>query len=152
MNKSKLLVYLACVWLVLEILAFTIVANAVGVLAAVLLGVGTTMLGLMDVRRLLEFLRARIGAKRERPAPDVLDGGLQALAALLLILPGFVSDFIGLALKAPSVRADISSRLRAKREAPGTIDLAPSEWKAVKEKKPRRRRQAAGKLPTPPTG
>ncbi len=41
----------------------------------------------------------------------VLDGTLAGLGAVLLILPGFVSDLVGLALAAPSIRFWVTERL-----------------------------------------
>lgn len=123
--KSKQLGLVAVVWLAAEILAFYLVAHALGLLVAILLGIATTMLGLSEVRRLAQFWRARGGGGA------TLDGALQALGSFLLILPGFASDFAGLALKSPSVRSALTERLRSRGRdgAPGVIDLAPHEWK-----------------------
>ena len=62
-----------------------------------------------------------------------LDGALQALASILLILPGFVSDLIGLALKTPSIRANVVKKYRqpAKESDPRHIDLSPQDWKTI---------------------
>ena len=84
-------------------------------MAAVALGVGTTLLGLLDIRRLVTYLRGRMGwsgEKQAQPSSKLVDGGLQALGAVLLILPGFASDLVGLALKSPPIRGDIAQRLR----------------------------------------
>jgi len=140
-NKSKLLVYLIGGWLAIEAIAFVLVVHFLGLIPALALGLGTTILGLMDIKRLVDYLRGRLplaGAKAARPAGSMVDGALQALGALLLILPGFASDLIGLALKAPSVRADIATRLREGPKGPRTIDLAPTEWKAIGHRKTRR--------------
>ena len=159
-NKSKLVSVALAAWLVLEIAAFVIVVQLFGVTAAVVLGVGTTLLGLADVRRLFGYLRTRKpGAvkaaavkaaagkaktgKAEAAASDgLLDGGLHALASLLLILPGFASDLVGLALKAPSIRASVADRIRGKTGGgdPRLIDLAPNEWKTLSHSGPKRRK------------
>jgi UPF0716 protein FxsA len=56
---------------------------------------------------------------------------------MLLILPGFVSDLVGLALVAPSVRFWVTQRLKlgkfgqlrnGRPTAPIAIELAPREW------------------------
>jgi UPF0716 protein FxsA len=71
----------------------------------------------------------------------------------LLILPGFVSDFAGLALKSPSVRADLTRRF-GKNDAvdppaggSSVIDLSPREWKNLDDQKrtARRVRREPGK-------
>jgi UPF0716 family protein affecting phage T7 exclusion len=64
----------------------------------------------------------------------MLDGLIRAIAAFLLILPGFISDLAGLALAAPSLRQMLARRFGgaavttagyARREI---VDLAPDEW------------------------
>jgi UPF0716 protein FxsA len=69
----------------------------------------------------------------------MLDGALQALASFLLILPGFASDFVGLALKSPSVRQSLVRRLRSRNKTgdPRLIDLDPREWRR-ETRRPRR--------------
>jgi UPF0716 protein FxsA len=130
--KSKRLGLAGVLWLSAEILAFYLVAHAIGLFAAILLGVATTFLGLSDVKRLLTFWRTREGGGA------TLDGALQALGSLLLIVPGFASDFAGLALKSPSVRAAIARRLRERGRdgAGGVVDLAPNEWHRVSRGRP----------------
>lgn len=134
-NKSKLVAFALAAWIALEILAFVLVMQFLGLLAAIALGVGATLLGLSDVKRLLVYLRGRVGQpKSAKGAAQTLDGALQALSSLLLILPGFASDLLGLALKAPSIRAGVADRIRARdkaRQGPRMIDLAPNEWKIL---------------------
>lgn len=143
-NKSKLLALALGAWITLEIVVFALVVRSLGVFATILLGLGTTFIGLSDVKRVLSYLRARLG-RTKRGDGVMLDGALQALGSLLLILPGFASDIAGLALKSPSIRENVSRRLR-ERDKPGgprTIDLAPGEWKIVAQKKKRKPRAAA---------
>ncbi|QGM94212.1 FxsA family protein [Methylocystis rosea] len=134
--KSKLVGAVLATWIVLEILCFALVVRAVGLLAAIALALGASLLGLSDVRRLLDFVRAGIAAKARGESSAtldgaMLDGALQALASILLILPGFASDFVGLALKSPSVRQSLARRLRARsgNADPRLIDLDPREWR-----------------------
>lgn len=147
MNKSKLVAYVLAAWLAVEILAFVFVVQVLGVIAAVVLGVGTTLIGLADVKRLFLYVRARLAQPQTQTGGvgNLLDGGIEAIGSLLLILPGFASDLVGLALKAPSVRARLADRIRGKVAAtsgPRTIDLAPSEWKAVTDEGRKRRTPA----------
>lgn len=135
--------YVVAGWIGLEILAFSLIVHSLGFLATLVLALATTMLGLSDVRRLLDFWR-RPGEALTRGMSA--DGGLQALGAFLLILPGFVSDFAGLALKSPSVRADLARRfgkgdaVDPPSGASPVIDLSPREWKNIDDQKPRSRR------------
>jgi len=143
-NKSKFLGFAIGAWIVVEVLAFMLVVKSAGALAAVALGLGTTALGLADIKRMLEYWRER----RTRGAQGngaTLDGAMQALAALLLILPGFASDFVGLALKSPSFRQSVARRIRegGKSRDPRIIDLDPEEWKVVTRKRRPPRKSAA---------
>ena len=136
--------FLIAGWLALEIAAFIFVSHSIGVFLALLLAIGTSLIGLADSRKLLDYLRrralgAKLGAIDAQAEGALFDGALQALAVLLLILPGFASDFIGLALKSPSMRKSLAKRLSAKAVDPRHIDLPPSEWKRLAT------RRAAGK-------
>ncbi|CAJ0887570.1 hypothetical protein AMST5_03804 [freshwater sediment metagenome] len=150
-ERTKFIGLALGLWLILEIVAFAFVLRAIGLLAAIALGLATTALGLADVKRLLTVWRER-GKLRADGA--MADGALQALASLLLILPGFASDVAGLALKSPSTRAALLARLRNQGAAPAgpqTIDLQPHEWKHLTaggrpKRKPRKKDQVT---PTP---
>ncbi len=149
MGRSKLVAYVLATWLVIEVVAFILVVQILGLVAAIALGVGTTLLGLADVKRLFDYVKIRFSRSKEQRAAAVnmVDGALQAFGALLLILPGFASDLVGLALKAPSIRAGVVDRIR-NREAskgPPTIDLQPNEWKQIDapKRRPRRKKPAA---------
>lgn len=129
-------------WLLSEVLLLMLVVRMLGFGGAVLLGIVTSLLGVMALRRLgLNATRTLRTAMAGREAPDgaVLDGVLGALGGLLLILPGFISDLVGLALITPSVRQSLRSRLGPPRQetrngqarTSGVIDLAPNEWSVV---------------------
>lgn len=121
-------------WFVLEVLAFWAVVEALGVFGAVAVGLLTSLAGVALFRRVgrqaVEGLKA--GAEGAAPREGAfLDGTLAAIGATLLILPGFASDFIGLALAAPSVRGWIVRRFApavARRTPPGVVDLDPADW------------------------
>ena len=159
-GRTKLVGLVLGSWLALEILAFAFVLRAIGLLPAIILGLGATALGLSDVKRLLSVWRDR---GKLRADGSMFDGALQALGSLLLILPGFASDVAGLALKSPSVRAALMTRIKNggmregrsadKSGGPQTIDLAPHEWKHLTPSgRPRRKRKKSGDgLSTPST-
>jgi UPF0716 protein FxsA len=144
-DRTKLIGLALGLWLALEILAFAFVLRSIGLLAAIVLGLGTTALGLSDIKRLLGVWRER---EKWRADGAMLDGALQALASFLLILPGFASDVAGLALKSPSIRSAAMNRIRNRGKTPDkaggpqTIDLAPHEWKHLtKSGRPKRKRK-----------
>lgn len=135
MNKSKLVGLVLTGWLVAEIVAFVFVVEFLGVFAAIALGAATTLIGLADIKRLLAYLRVRLTSSRKgvKRGGRLLEGSLQAASSILLILPGFASDLVGLALKSPSIRAALARRIRQGRARRGaqTVDLAPTEWKSL---------------------
>ncbi|PNG25847.1 exlusion protein FxsA [Methylocella silvestris] len=134
-------------WLLAEFAAFTLISGMVGLMGALFLCLLTSLAGLAMLRRLgfstaLQLRRAmaarssgQTGASREA----MLDGALVGFGAVLLIIPGFVSDFFGLALAAPSVRNWIqekmstgrTSRGPGRKGAPTLVDLDPQEWSRV---------------------
>jgi UPF0716 protein FxsA len=70
-------------------------------------------------------------------------GVMTVLAGLLLILPGFLTDLVGIALLIPPARrwcgrvfqTWIGRRNRdKKRGQPSVVDLAPGEWEQVPER------------------
>ena len=128
-----------------EVVAFIAVVHWIGAAAAVLLGVGSTLLGAARLKHLgtAAFGRLRAAAEGRAAREDAfVDGALDALGAVLLILPGFVTDAIGLMLLAPSCRDWVKARVgfsagplagaRAERvraaAGPQTIDLQARDW------------------------
>jgi UPF0716 protein FxsA len=121
-----------------EIVAFAVVADRVGWLWAVALTFGAMLAGAMILSRV-----GRAGIARFRSS--VADGRLTRVeistgsfvlvaGALLLILPGFLSDVIGLGLivrgllMRPLVATAPSDPPRGPDGRP-VIDLNPSEWR-----------------------
>jgi UPF0716 protein FxsA len=91
-----------------EITAFVLVAGQIGVLAAVLLLLGTSALGPFVVSRvgmgIVARTRARMAAG-ELPGRELLDGLLVFVAGVFICVPGFVGDAVGLLLLLPPVRS-----------------------------------------------
>ncbi len=147
-------------WALAEFTAFAMVSKTFGLLGALLLCLMTSLAGVAMLRRV--GLSAALGLRRAMARgrdPDVaaqasreaaLDGALAAFGALLLILPGFVSDFFGLALASPSVRAWVQGRLSSgggrgpRARGPATLDLDPGEWTRLDQPQASRRH---GKAP-----
>jgi UPF0716 protein FxsA len=92
---------------VLEIAVLVFVAHQIGLLLTILLVLATSLLGAWLLRR--EGGRAwqalRTAANAGRPVgPEVTDGVVGLVGALLLVLPGFLTDLVGLALRVPVAR------------------------------------------------
>lgn len=98
-------------WPLAEIAAFAMVGDALGALNTVLLVIVSGVAGLAILRR--QGLAALMTARTAGPptAGKLLDGLAVALAGLLLLLPGFLSDAVALALLIPGVRQGLGALL-----------------------------------------
>jgi UPF0716 protein FxsA len=126
-------------WLCAEVIVFVMVVQTVGLLGAVALGIVTSLMGAAMLRQL--GLRALSGLRQTvrdgQPTEGaLLDGALAALGGLLLVLPGFLTDAVGLALAAPSVRQWLGRRYtsHARRAPRDILDLSPQEWRSVEDR------------------
>ena len=90
-----------------EVAAFVAVAEQIGVLLAVLLVVLISAAGPLLVRRaglgVLHHARVRL-ARGESPNRDLLDGVVVVLGGVLVCIPGFVGDVLGLLLLVRPIR------------------------------------------------
>lgn len=98
-------------WPLAEIAAFAMVGDALGALNTVLLVILSGAAGLAILRR--QGLAALMTARTAGPptAGKLLDGLAVALAGVLLLLPGFLSDAVALALLIPGVRQGLGALL-----------------------------------------
>ncbi len=140
---ARIATYFA-VWLAAELAAFGAVVHAIGFVGAVLACILTSLAGLEMLRRMGVSAALRLWQAAALNANEhnslskdkLLDGTLAGLGAMLLILPGFVSDLAGLALAAPSFRLWVCEQLNLGRirrrggrpAAPALIELTPREW------------------------
>lgn len=99
---------LAELWLLIRIGA------AIGATLTLGLVLASAALGVAVINRqgfhTLARVRARL-AQGEAPAAEILDGTLLALAGLLLVLPGPLTDALGLLGLIPAVRGRLVQRL-----------------------------------------
>jgi UPF0716 protein FxsA len=103
----------------LELALLIKVGGVIGVLPTLLLLIVSAVLGstLLRVAGLATALRAREKlARGEAPEREMLEGMLVALGGGLLILPGFISDVMGLLCLLPFTRRLILRRLLARIE------------------------------------
>lgn len=91
----------------LEIAVFVIVGSKIGVLWTVALVVLAAVAGSVLLRvqgfGVMTRIRAELRAGRD-PSRDMAHGLMVMLAGILLVIPGFVTDVIGLLLFIPAVR------------------------------------------------
>ena len=77
-------------------------------------------------------------------------GGFILLAGVLLLIPGFITDAIGLALLVPPLRRALfhagGLRREAARAPDGVVDLEPEQWRRVPDPElPDRRQEREGR-------
>ncbi|MEO5331628.1 MAG: FxsA family protein [Magnetococcus sp. YQC-5] len=105
MNRFLLLVFIVIP--LLEIQMFLWMGGLFGIGYVLLSLLGSALLGVFVIRRegmrTLMIMRDRI-SRGEIPGEEMLDGAMLVLAGVLLILPGYLSDLIGLILLLPWTR------------------------------------------------
>jgi UPF0716 protein FxsA len=130
-----------------EVAGFLLVAWAVGFVAALTLMVLTSLAGALVLRGTGRGTLAQASAALRAGPSDgtrVSSDVGRAIAGILLVLPGFVTDLMGAALLVGPIRRRLGTALRRgpgrprSAEGPGVIDLAPDEWRRIADKKPRR--------------
>ena len=96
------------VWPAIEILAFIEVGQAIGWLLAVVVLLGTSVLGaqLLRIQGRSAIERVSLAVSEGRaPANAAIDGLLGFLGGVLLVIPGFVTDALGALLLIAPTRA-----------------------------------------------
>lgn len=107
-----------------EIAGFVLITPYIGLLGTLALVILSSIFGCRLLQRegLAAGFRFRASLiAGERPIPAALDAALRLSAALLWIVPGFVSDFIGLLLLVPMLRAFLV-RLIVRKITPAGLD------------------------------
>ena len=108
-----MILVLLILWPVAELAAAIVVAHAIGVLITVLLliagwPVGTWLMR-TEGRATLRRIRAALAAGRGLGGTDgAVDGALALASGPLLIVPGFITDVLGLALLVPLLRRRVA--------------------------------------------
>jgi UPF0716 protein FxsA len=92
----------------LEVFVFIEVGLAIGWVPATVLLIGTSLLGvpLLRVQGRSALRRVSLAVSERRPpGPAALDGALGFLGCALLVVPGFVTDALGVLLLLPPTRS-----------------------------------------------
>jgi UPF0716 protein FxsA len=127
---------------VAEIAGFILVGEEIGVLATLALIFATSFLGILLLRVQGFGLLARIRSETEQgrvPGREMVHGLMIMIAGILLLLPGFITDLLGLLLFIPAVRDLGWSLLKSRIVVAGTsyppspaeriVDLEDSEYR-----------------------
>lgn len=105
---------------VLELFVFVKVSAAIGFFPALLLIIAGSALGVLVIRvaGFATALRARESLQRgELPAQDMFQGLMLAMAGGMLLIPGFISDVLGLICLLPVTRRLLARKLGQRAEA-----------------------------------
>ncbi|HWC86035.1 MAG TPA: FxsA family protein [Solirubrobacteraceae bacterium] len=103
-----MLLFLLLLWVIAELFVIVLVAETIGVLLTILLLIAAWPLGTWAMRSEGRAVWRRLNialAEGRPPGREVLDGVLVALGGLLLMIPGFLSDALGLLLLLPPTRS-----------------------------------------------
>jgi UPF0716 protein FxsA len=134
-----------------EIVAFIAVASQVGFAKALVLLVLISFFGVLVLRHAGagQVTRLRTAAGGDFRTIALGGGGAgTALGGILLVIPGFVTGLLGFLMIVPATRDWLVHTAlrylldRPRQPPPGTIDLAPDEWRSLPDQEaPRRRRR-----------
>lgn len=99
---------------VVELTVLVVIGHAIGVWATIGLLILASLVGAALLRR--EGIRTLVAFQealrtRRPPHRELIDGMLIATAGVLIVLPGFVSDVLGLLLLLPPTRALVRRRM-----------------------------------------
>jgi UPF0716 protein FxsA len=140
-----------------ELATFILVAALIGWLAAAMLFVATSVVGVLLLRHSgrgnLERLRAAFAQEGLRAVHLETPGVAAMLGGILLVFPGFITDALGAVLFLPAARrwltgvlARSASARRQQSRDHRIIDLEPGEWRQIPDqRRSRRKSQAAPK-------
>ncbi len=138
MNVAKWLLLALLALPFMELVAFIAVAQTIGFLWALLLIVATSLAGAMVLRHAggnhIARVRVALGEGGFTALQADSAGTLTLLAGILLLIPGFITDILGLLLLLAPLRRALSALLGL-RPAPtrpdGVVDLEPEQWHQV---------------------
>jgi UPF0716 protein FxsA len=140
-----------------EVVSFLLVALLLGWFWAVALFMGTSVVGVLLLRRSgrsdLDRFRAAFAQDGIRAVHLESPGVAAMLGGILLVFPGFVTDLLGAALLIPPLRRWLAGKLaqarrnrqRRRRDDDHVIDLAPSEWQQIPDQRRDRPRKSSRK-------
>ncbi len=138
MNVAKYLLLALLLLPMAELAAFVAVAVAIGFLGAVGLILVTSLAGAMLLRHGGGSHIARVRTAWDQGSITALQadstGGTVLLAGILLLIPGFITDFAGLLLLLAPLWRRLNAALgrgAAPARTDGVVDLAPEQWHRV---------------------
>jgi UPF0716 protein FxsA len=137
MNVAKWLLFALLALPAMELAAFIAVAAAIGLLWALALIGATSFVGALILRHAggshIARVRVALGEGSFTALQADSSGGLILIAGILLLIPGFITDTLGLLLLLAPLRQGMGAALRRgpAPRADGVVDLAPEQWHRV---------------------
>jgi UPF0716 protein FxsA len=137
MNVAKWLLFAVLALPAMELAAFIAVAAAIGLLWALALVGATSFVGALILRHAggnhIARVRVALGEGSFTALQTDSSGGLILIAGILLLIPGFITDALGLLLLLAPLRHGMGAALRRgpTTGADGVVDLAPEQWHHV---------------------
>jgi UPF0716 protein FxsA len=117
-----------------EIALFIVIGGLIGVGATLLWVVATALAGVAVMRttghRTLQALQAAMAGVQD-PAVPIADGALRFAGGMLLALPGFLTDALGLVLLVPAVRRILIRTLARRRRRGAAPVVIEAEYRDV---------------------
>ena len=127
---------------IIEIFLFIKIGSQVGALNTILLVFITAFFGIIYARyEGFNTLRSGMSqiVRNELPVYEIISGAALAFAALLLILPGFATDFLGLLIIFPLTRKLIFKKVSIKQRSNKTKqDFINGEYEDIEDENDRK--------------
>ena len=123
---------------VIEIYLFIKIGSQIGALTTILLIFATAIIGIYYAKfESLKTLRSGFVqlSKNETPAYEIISGAAIAIAALLLIIPGFATDILGFLIIFPLTRKFIFKKFtkNLKTKEPKKNDFIDGDYEDIEE-------------------
>lgn len=138
MNVAKWLLLALLALPFMELAVFIAVAGAIGFLWAAALGLATSLAGALVLRHAgsghIARIRVAMGEGGFTAWQADSAGALTLLAGILLLIPGFITDVLGLLLLLAPLRRALGALFGAKGapvRADGVVDLEREQWQRV---------------------
>jgi|TARA_B100000795_G_scaffold249150_1_gene216479 UPF0716 protein FxsA len=126
---------------IIEIYLFIKVGSQIGAFNTILLVFITAFFGVIYARyegfNTLKSGMAQI-VKNELPAYEIISGAALAFAAVLLILPGFATDLLGLLIIFPPTRKLVFKKVSTKQRPKNNQDFINGEYEDIEEEDDRK--------------
>ena len=126
---------------IVEVYLFIKIGSQIGAFNTILLIFITAFFGIIYARyegfNTLKSGMSQI-VKNELPAYEIVSGAALAFAALLLILPGFATDLLGLLIIFPPTRKLIFKKVSTKQESKSNQDFINGEYEDIEDEDDRK--------------